>query len=202
MRKFQELRGIAAPFYLSNVNTDVIIPKKHMTGVTRIGLGKFLFEEARYLDDQGTCNPDCYLNHDGYQSASILIAGDNFGCGSSREHAVWALDDFGFRCIIAPSFSDIFFNNCIKNGLLPVVLDSNTVRHFATIAEQAPLFFSVSLKDLTVTDPHGTCYTFNILTSYRECLLEGYDEISVTMKYKDIINTFVEENKSSRPWLF
>ncbi len=201
MDKFTTLTGIAAPLPLINVDTDMIIPKQFLKTIKRTGLGVNLFDEMRYQDD-GSENPDFVLNTPAYRSAEILVAGDNFGCGSSREHAPWAIKDFGIRCVIAPSFADIFFNNCFKNGILPIALPQDQVDLLMKDAEKgANARMSVDLEAQTITTSEGTVLSFDIDPFRKRCLLEGLDEIGLTLEKVTAIDAFETGLAQSRPWV-
>ena len=201
MEKFTTVTGIAAPLPLINVDTDMIIPKQFLKTIKRSGLGKHLFEEMRY-DDNGEENPGFVLNRPPYRDAEILIAGENFGCGSSREHAPWAIKDFGIRCIIAPSYADIFYNNCFKNGILPVTLPQEAVDALMRDAEKgANARIVVDLEAQTVTSPEGTVYAFEIDSFKKHCLLEGLDDIGLTLAKSAAIDSFEARAAAERPWL-
>lgn len=211
MDKFTTLTGIVAPMDRSNVDTDAIIPKQFLKSIKRSGFGPNLFDEWRYLDhgepgmdnSQRPLNPDFVLNEDRYQGASILIARENFGCGSSREHAPWALLDYGFRVIIAPSFADIFFNNCFKNGILPIVLDAQQVDDlFKAVAANEGYQLTVDLEVQTVTTPDGETIHFEVDAFRKHCLLNGLDDIGLTLQHKDDIRAYEERRKQEAPWLF
>ena len=199
MEKFTILKGIVAPLPMINVDTDMIIPKQFLKTIKRSGLGKNLFHELRY-DLQGNIRNDFILNWDPYKSACILVAGENFGCGSSREHAPWSLLDFGFRCIIAPSFADIFFNNCFKNGILPIRFDQTTVDQITKIAENKEEL-TINLQDQQVTLEDNSSISFDIDPFRKKCLLEGLDDISLTLQKKTKINSYEERLQQSHPWL-
>ena len=201
MDKFTTLTGVAAPLPLVNVDTDMIIPKQYLKTIQRTGLGKGLFDEMRYLDD-GSENPDFVLNRPAYRNAEILVSGENFGCGSSREHAPWALLDFGIRCVIAPSFADIFYNNCFKNGILPVVLPQEDVDRLMDDAERgANAVVTVDLESQTITGPDGGTVAFEIDPHRRRCLLEGLDDIGLTLEKAARIDAFETGAAQSRPWV-
>ncbi|WP_371038140.1 MULTISPECIES: 3-isopropylmalate dehydratase small subunit [unclassified Rhodosalinus] len=201
MEKFTPLTGIAAPLPLINVDTDMIIPKQFLKTIKRSGLGKHLFDEMRY-DENGEENPDFVLNRAPYRDAEILIAGENFGCGSSREHAPWAIKDFGIRCIIAPSYADIFYNNCFKNGILPVALPQEAVDALMRDAEKgANARIAVDLEAQTVTSPDGTVYPFEIDAHMKHCLLEGLDDIGLTLSKSAAIDSFESRASAARPWV-
>lgn len=201
MDKFTLLEGTAAPLPMINVDTDMIIPKQFLKTIKRTGLGVNLFDEMRY-DDNGDEIADFVLNKPQYRNAKILIAGDNFGCGSSREHAPWAIKDFGISCIIAPSFADIFFNNCFKNGILPITLPQADVDKLMDDAERgANAVLTVDLETETIKGPDGGEIKFEIDPFRKHCLLEGLDDIGLTMKRKESILSFEEATKASRPWV-
>ena len=199
MEKFELLKGIAAPLEMINVDTDMIIPKQFLKTIKRSGLGKNLFHELRY-DIQGNIKNDFVLNWDPYKQASILVAGDNFGCGSSREHAPWSLLDFGFKCIIAPSFADIFYNNCFKNGILPIRLDQKTVDVLMDQANQKKQL-TVNLKDQLIILEDGNTIEFQIDPFRKKCLLEGLDDIGLTLQKKEKIDQYEASLKNTHPWI-
>lgn len=199
MDKFVSIKGIAAPLNMINVDTDMIIPKQFLKTIKRSGLGKNLFHELRY-DLQGNVKNDFVLNWDPYKSASILITGENFGCGSSREHAPWSLLDFGFRCIISTSFADIFYNNCFKNGILPIRLEKNDVDDLMVEAENKKLL-SINLEDQTITNESNKSISFNIEPFRKKCLLEGLDDIALTLKKDEKIKSFETSLQQSLPWI-
>ena len=199
MEKFELLKGIAAPLEMINVDTDMIIPKQFLKTIKRSGLGKNLFHELRY-DIQGNIKNDFVLNWDPYKQASILVAGDNFGCGSSREHAPWSLLDFGFKCIIAPSFADIFYNNCFKNGILPIRLDQKTVDVLMDQANQKKQF-TINLKDQLIILEDGNTIEFQIDPFRKKCLLEGLDDIGLTLQKKEKIDQYEASLKNTHPWI-
>ena len=199
MEKFELLKGIAAPLEMINVDTDMIIPKQFLKTIKRSGLGKNLFHELRY-DIQGNIKNDFVLNWDPYKQASILVAGDNFGCGSSREHAPWSLLDFGFRCIIAPSFADIFYNNCFKNGILPIRLDQKTVDVLMEQANQKKQL-TINLKDQLIVLEDGNTIEFQIDPFRKKCLLEGLDDIGLTLQKKEKIDQYEASLKNTHPWI-
>ncbi|GBF26752.1 3-isopropylmalate dehydratase small subunit 1 [bacterium MnTg02] len=200
MDKFTELAGVAAPLPMINVDTDMLIPKQHLKTIKRTGLGKHLFEEMRF-DDNGDENPDFILNKTAYRDAKIIVAGKNFGCGSSREHAPWALLDFGIRCVIAPSFADIFYNNCLKNGILPIALPQEDVDKLMDDAERgANAVISIDLAAQEIRGPDGGVIHFDIDPFHKKCLLEGLDDIGLTFEKKDAIASFEERMQSARPW--
>ena len=199
MEKFELLKGIAAPLEMINVDTDMIIPKQFLKTIKRSGLGKNLFHELRY-DIQGNIKNDFVLNWDPYKQASILVTGDNFGCGSSREHAPWSLLDFGFKCIIAPSFADIFYNNCFKNGILPIRLDQKTVDVLMDQANKKNLL-TINLEDqLIILDDKNTI-EFQIDPFRKKCLLEGLDDIGLTFQKKEKIDQYEASLKNTHPWI-
>jgi 3-isopropylmalate/(R)-2-methylmalate dehydratase small subunit len=201
MERFEKLTGIAAPLDLINVDTDMIIPKQFLKTIKRSGLGVNLFDEMRYLDD-GSENPDFVLNKPAYREARIIVAGDNFGCGSSREHAPWALLDFGIRAVIAPSFADIFYNNCFKNGILPVVLPQEQVDALMKDAENGSnARLTIDLEDQVVVAPDGTRYGFDVDAFKKHCLLNGLDDIGLTMEKAASIDEYEGGMRQSRPWV-
>ena len=211
MEKFTVLQGLVAPLDRPNVDTDAIIPKQFLKSIKRSGFGPNLFDEWRYLDhgepgmDPATRvpNPDFVLNQPRYQGASILLARENFGCGSSREHAPWALMDFGIRAIIAPSYADIFFNNSFKNGLLPVILPAAVVdRLFADTLATPGYRLTVDLPNQTVVTPAGERFGFSVDDFRRHCLIEGLDEIGLTLQHADAIRAFEQRRRAEQPWLF
>ena len=204
MRAFTTHAGIVAPLDRINVDTDAIIPKQFLREIERTGFGKHLFHDWRYVDPEGIKeNPEFVLNKSRYRNATVLLARDNFGCGSSREHAPWALLDYGFRVIIAPSFADIFYNNCIKNGILPVVLKSEEVDElFADVENTLEAEIAVNLKDQVVTGPTEKIYLFEINSFAKECLLNGLDSIGWTEKFRDKIASYEEKMKTLKPWTF
>ena len=202
MEKFTTLSGIAAPLMRANIDTDAIIPMKWLVTATRTGLGRGLFGAWRYLPD-GSENPQFVLNQPPYRKACMIIAGANFGCGSSREHAPWALTDFGIRCIIAPSFASIFHENCVKNGILPVVLAQEQVDALAVSAQGGDAgIFQVDLRECVVIDPCGARYAFDIAPAHRKALLEGQDEIDLTLSHAAAIDQFQQADRSRRPWIY
>lgn len=211
MKQFTQLEGLVAPLDRANVDTDMIIPKQFLKSIKRTGFGKNLFDELRYLDEgkpDQSCegrpiNKDFVLNQERYQGASVLLARQNFGCGSSREHAPWALDDFGFRCVIAPSFADIFYNNCFKNGLLPIVLSEEQVDSLFNEVESAPGYqLQVDLAAQCVTTPSGQKFTFDVDDFRKHCLLNGLDDIGVTLEDEQAIRDYEAKRRQSAPWLF
>lgn len=201
MDKFTKLTGVAAPLPIVNVDTDMIIPKDYLKTIKRTGLAKGLFAEMRFNED-GSENPDFVLNKPAYRKAQILVAGDNFGCGSSREHAPWALLDFGIRCVISTSFADIFYNNCFNNGLLPVVLPEAQVRALMGEAKGGNHVFSVDLEAQTVTAPSGQTFGFEIDPGRKEKLLKGLDAIGETLQHVGDIDLFEQRQALSQPWAY
>ena len=202
MDKFTTLDGVAAPLKIINVDTDMIIPKQYLKTIKRTGLGKGLFSEQRYKDD-GSENPDFILNKPAYRQSKVLVAGDNFGCGSSREHAPWALLDFGIRCVISTSFADIFYNNCFKNGILPIKVskeDLDKLMDDASRGSNATL--SIDLEKQEIRGPDGGCVKFDIDAFRKHCLLNGLDDVGLTMQKKTHIDTFEAKQKQSQPWLY
>ena len=200
MQKFTTLSGVAAPMPIVNVDTDMIIPKQFLKTIKRTGLGKFLFNDMRFEAD-GAEKADFVLNKPAYRNAEILIAGNNFGCGSSREHAPWALADFGIRCVIASSFADIFYNNCFKNGILPVILPQEQVDTLMQLAEQGKKL-TVDLEHQTVSAyPENTGFSFNVDTFRKHCMLNGLDDIGLTEQRKTDISTYEDKQKAERAWL-
>ncbi|MCK0164051.1 3-isopropylmalate dehydratase small subunit [Marinobacter sp. S6332] len=211
MRAFTQHQGIVAPMDRSNVDTDMIIPKQFLKSIKRTGFGPNLFDELRYLDEgkpdqdssQRPLNPDFVLNQPRYKGASVLLARSNFGCGSSREHAPWALDDYGFRVVIAPSFADIFYNNCFKNGLLPIVLDEKIVDQLFQEAESSEGYkLTVDLEAKTVVTPSGESFGFDVDDFRRHCLLHGLDDIGVTLEDAELIKSYEDQRRQTAPWLF
>ncbi len=210
MQAFNVLKGLVAPLDRANVDTDAIIPKQFLKSIKRTGYGPYLFDEWRYMD-QGEPGMDCtnrprnegfLLNQARFQGASILLARENFGCGSSREHAPWALLDYGFRCIIAPGFADIFYNNCFKNGILPVILADETVDRLFAECEVEGYRLKVDLDAQSVTTPSGEQIAFNIDGFRKHCLLGGLDDIALTLQETDQIRAYEKERRISAPWLF
>jgi 3-isopropylmalate/(R)-2-methylmalate dehydratase small subunit len=210
MQAFTRHSGIVAPLDRPNVDTDAIIPKQYLKSIKRSGFGPNAFDDWRYLDEGGPdidnasrrLNPDFILNQPPYDQATILLARENFGCGSSREHAVWALTDFGFRAVIAPSFADIFFNNSFKNGLLPIVLDATIVDDlFDRVAQRKGIEFSVDLEAQTVS-VDDDAYAFEIDGFRKYCMLHGLDDIGLTLQHADLIRAYEQERKQKAPWLF
>jgi len=211
MRAFTQHQGLVAPMDRSNVDTDMIIPKQFLKSIKRTGFGPNLFDALRYLDEgqpdqdssQRPLNPDFVLNQPRYKNASVLLARSNFGCGSSREHAPWALDDYGFRVIIAPSFADIFYNNCFKNGLLPIVLEANIVDRLFQEAEVSEGYeLTVDLDAKTVITPSGESFEFDVDDFRRHCLLNGLDDIGVTLEDAEQIKIYEDQRRQTAPWLF
>ena len=199
MEKFITLKGIAAPLPMINVDTDMIIPKQFLKTIKRSGLGKNLFHELRF-DIQGNIKNDFVLNWDPYKKATILIAGENFGCGSSREHAPWSLLDFGFKCIVAPSFADIFYNNCFKNGILPIRLDQEKVNILMTEAKNKNQL-TINLDEQKIILADENVIDFDVDPFRKKCLIEGLDDIGLTLQKKDKISKYEESIKSSQPWI-
>jgi len=210
MQKFTSHQGLVAPIDRENVDTDAIIPKQFLKSIRKTGFGPNLFDEWRYLDhgepgqdpSQRKPNPDFVLNQPRYQGASILLARKNFGCGSSREHAPWAIDQYGFRAIIAPSFADIFFNNCFKNGLLPIVLPESQIDLLFNEVHAFPGYeLTVNLETQLITRPGGEEIAFEVQAFRKYCLLNGLDDIGLTLRHKDKIKAFEQERLLSKPWL-
>ena len=211
MKAFTQITALVAPLDRANVDTDAIIPKQFLKSIKRSGFGPNAFDEWRYLDhgepgmdnSKRPINPDFSLNQPRYQGAQILLTRKNFGCGSSREHAPWALDDYGFRAVIAPSFADIFFNNCYKNGLLPIVLSEEQVDQlFKEVESNEGYQLSIDLAKQTLTTPSCQAFTFDITEHRKHCLLNGLDEIGLTLQHADEIKAFEEKRKAAQPWLF
>ncbi len=200
MQKFDTLTGPAAPLNMVNVDTDAIIPKQFLKTIERTGLGKFLFNDLRFTPE-GAEKPEFVLNKPAYRHSQILVAGENFGCGSSREHAPWSLLDFGIRCVIAPSYADIFYNNCFKNGILPVVLPKEQVEELMKDAE-AGLELTIDLQKQTVTGGNRKEYKFDIDPFRKKCLLNGLDDIGLTLEKETTISTFEDAQKTKQPWLY
>jgi 3-isopropylmalate/(R)-2-methylmalate dehydratase small subunit len=201
MEKFTKLTSAAAPMDMINIDTDMIIPKQFLKTIKRAGLGKHAFHEYRY-DDDGNEVEDFVLNKPAYRNAEILVAGDNFGCGSSREHAPWALQDFGIKCVISTSFADIFYNNSFKNGMLLIKVTPEELEKLMEDAERgANATLTVDLESQTITGPDGGEITFDIDPFKKKCLLEGLDDIGLTMKNNDKIEKFEDERTASQPWL-
>ena len=211
MQKFERLEGLVAPMDRANVDTDLIIPKQFLKSIKRTGFGPNLFDELRYLDEgyigqdisKRPLNPDFVLNQPRYAGASVLLARRNFGCGSSREHAPWALTDFGFRVVIAPSFADIFYNNSFKNGLLLITLDEDTVDRLFKEAEAVEGYrLDIDLEAQAVITPSGESIPFEVDSFRKHCLMEGLDDIGLTLKDQDAIDSFEKRHRTERPWLF
>ena len=211
MKKFETIDAIVAPLDRSNVDTDAIIPKQFLKSIKRSGFGPNLFDEWRYLDhgepgmdnSKRPLNPDFVLNQPRYKNAQILLARENFGCGSSREHAPWALEDYGFRVIIAPSYADIFFNNCFKNGILPIVLDAAVVDSlFNEVADSEGYTLKVDLESQTITRPSGETISFEVEEFRKYCLLNGLDDIGLTLQHVDDIKAYEQRRAEEAPWLF
>ncbi|MFL0808862.1 MAG: 3-isopropylmalate dehydratase small subunit [Agarilytica sp.] len=211
MKSFTQHKGLAAPMDRANVDTDLIIPKQFLKSIKRTGFGPNLFDDIRYLDkgepgmdnSQRQLNPEFPLNHERYKGASVLLARENFGCGSSREHAPWALDEYGFRAVIAPSYADIFFNNCFKNGLLPIILDEAIVDElFTAMYAQEGYELDIDLEKQTVTTPEGKEISFEVGAFRKHCLLNGFDDVSLTLQQADNIKSYEEKLKTRSPWLF
>jgi 3-isopropylmalate/(R)-2-methylmalate dehydratase small subunit len=201
MQPFTTLTGVAAPLPMMNVDTDMIIPKQFLKTIKRTGLGVHLFTEMRY-DEDGRENPDFVLNQPAYREAEILVAGANFGCGSSREHAPWALMDFGIRCVIAPSFADIFYNNCFKNGILPIALPQEDVDKLMDDASRGSnARLTVDLEAQTIHGPDGGTIRFDIDPHLKHCLLNGLDDIALTLGREDAIAAYEARQKAATPWL-
>ena len=201
MEKFNSLTGVAAPLPLINTDTDMIIPKQFLKTIKRTGLGVNLFSEMRYKDD-GSEKPDFILNQKAYRDTQVLVAGENFGCGSSREHAPWAINDFGIKCIIAPSFADIFYNNCFKNGILPIVLPPEEVDVLMKDAEKGSnARISIDLETQTVTSSEGVAFNFKVDPFRKHCLMNGLDDIDLTLEKQASIQNFEQLAAVSRPWV-
>ncbi len=201
MQKFDKLEGVAAPMDIINIDTDMIIPKQFLKTIKRSGLGKSLFFEMRYTND-GDENADFILNKPSYRSAQILVAGDNFGCGSSREHAPWALLDYGIRCVISTSFADIFYNNCFKNGILPIKVTPE--QRDALLADAADIEnpeLKIDLNLQKISRPNGATISFEIDPFRKECLLNGLDDIGLTLEKSEMIRSYEQKRSSSLPWL-
>lgn len=200
MQKFNTLTGVAAPMETINIDTDMIIPKQYLKTIKRTGLGVGLFSEMRYLDD-GSDNPEFVLNKPAYKGAQILVAGDNFGCGSSREHAPWALLDFGIRCVISTSFADIFYNNCFKNGILPVVVTPENLEKLLDDARRGSnATLTVDLEAQTIKGPDGGTIHFEIDEFRKHCLLNGLDDIGLTLEKAASIKVYEDKLAQARPW--
>ena len=201
MEKFEKISGIAAPMPLINIDTDMIIPKQFLKTIKRSGLGVNLFDEMRY-DDNGDEIPDFVLNKPAYRSSEIIVAGDNFGCGSSREHAPWAIKDFGIRCVIAPAFADIFYNNCFKNGILPIALPQDQVDVLMKDAEKgANARMEVDLVSQQISTSDGAVFSFEVDEFKKRCLLEGLDDIGQTFQKVAVIDNFEAKAAEARPWV-
>ena len=211
MRAFTQLDGMVAPLDRANVDTDAIIPKQFLKSIKRSGFGPNLFDEWRYLDHgepgmdnaKRPVNPEFVLNKPRYAGAQILLTRDNFGCGSSREHAPWALEDYGFRAIVGTSFADIFFNNCFKNGLLPICLPAAVIdRLFVDCEQNEGYRLTIDLAAQTVSEPDGTSHAFDVDAFRKECLLNGWDEIGLTLQHADEIRAFEDKRKAAHPYYF
>lgn len=211
MRKFEKLTGLVVPLDRANVDTDAIIPKQYLKSIKRSGFGPNLFDDWRYLDpgepgmdhSKRRPNPDFVLNQPRYRGAQVLLARDNFGCGSSREHAPWALEDYGIRAIIAPSFADIFFNNSFKNGLLPIVLDRDTVDKLFKECDTTPGYkLTIDLAAQSVSTPSGARFRFEVDAFRKHCLVNGLDDIGLTLQHVDEIRAYEQRRRSEAPWLF
>jgi 3-isopropylmalate/(R)-2-methylmalate dehydratase small subunit len=211
MKAFRVITGLVAPMDRANVDTDMIIPKQFLKSIKRTGFGPNLFDELRYTDkgepgrdnSKRPLNPEFPLNFPRYKGANILLARKNFGCGSSREHAPWALDDYGFRCVIAPSFADIFYNNCFKNGLLPIVLTAAQVDQlFREMYADEGYQLTVNLEKQQVVTPNGETFAFEVDAFRKHCLLNGLDDIGLTLQHADKIKTFEGKHHQKFPWLF
>tara|TARA_B100000927_G_scaffold109662_1_gene88521 strand:- start:254 stop:859 length:606 start_codon:yes stop_codon:yes gene_type:complete len=201
MEKFTKLRGVAAPFNMINIDTDKILPKQFLKTIKRSGLGKHLFTELRYTDD-GSENPDFVLNKPSYRDSNIIVAGDNFGCGSSREHAPWALLDYGIKCIISTSFADIFYNNCFKNGILPIVVTKRQLHQLMEDAENgANSVLDIDLESQEITRPDGEKVYFEIDEFRKHCLINGLDDIGLTMEKEKNIDNFEKRRAAEQPWV-
>lgn len=211
MKAFTTLNGLVAPLDRPNVDTDAIIPKQYLKSIKRSGFGPHAFDDWRYLDagdldtpvESRRPNPDFVMNKPRFMGAEVLLARKNFGCGSSREHAVWALEDAGFRCVIAPSYADIFFNNCFKNGVLPIILSETEVEQiFNEVAATEGYRLKIDLPAQTVTTASGQSFTFEIDEFRKNCLLEGLDDIGLTLKKAEQIRAFEKQHQQKQPWLF
>lgn len=211
MRQFQTLTGLVAPMDRANVDTDLIIPKQFLKSIARVGFGVNAFDELRYLDkgelgednSKRPLNPDFPLNLDRYQGAEILLTRENFGCGSSREHAPWALDEYGFRCIIAPSFADIFFNNCFKNGILPIVQPAQVVEDlFVKMYQMEGYRLTINLDEQVIIEADGNRLAFEVDAFRKHCLVNGLDDIGLTLQDAAFIHAYELRRKSEAPWLF
>ena len=200
MEKFNKLRGVAAPLNMINIDTDKLIPKQFLKTIKRTGLGKHLFNEMRFNED-GSEKPDFVLNKAAYRSSNIIVAGDNFGCGSSREHAPWALLDFGIKCVISTSFADIFYNNCFKNGILPIVVNKQQLDQLMGDAENgANAVLDIDLEAQEITRPNGESVTFEIDEFRKHCLINGLDDIGLTMEKEKNIDSFEKKRATEQPW--
>jgi 3-isopropylmalate/(R)-2-methylmalate dehydratase small subunit len=211
MKPFTTVTGLVAPMNRSNVDTDMIIPKQFLKSIKRSGFGPNLFDQLRYLDEgqpgmdssQRPLNPEFVLNKSRYAGAEVLLTRKNFGCGSSREHAPWALDDYGFRAIIAPSFADIFYNNCFKNGLLPIVLSEDTVEAlFQAVADSEGYRLTIDLENQQVITPEGKNYDFEVNSFRKHCLINGLDDIGLTLQDADAIRRYETRREQQTPWVF
>jgi len=211
MQPFKQLNGLVAPLDRANVDTDAIIPKQFLKSIKRSGFGPNAFDEWRYLDHgepgmdntKRKINPDFVLNQTRYQGASILLTRENFGCGSSREHAPWALEDYGFKVVIAPSYADIFYNNCFKNGMLPIVLQTAVIDTlFSQVDAIQGYKLNVDLVAQTVNTPSGDIYSFEVDAFHKHCLINGLDDIGLTMQQQDKIKLFEQKHQLAQPWLF
>lgn len=202
MDKFTRLSAVAAPLPMANIDTDMIIPQKHLKTIKRTGLGIYAFSNIRYHDD-GSERADFILNQPAYRKAEILVTGENFGCGSSREHAPWALKDFGIKCVIAPSFADIFYGNCFKNGILPITLPQDVIDLLLDDAGRgANAIITVDLEKMEISGPDGGTVSFEIDPYRRHCLLNGLDDIGLTLQKKQVIAAYEAKTRISQPWLF
>jgi len=200
MEKFNKLRGVAAPFNMINIDTDKLIPKQFLKTIKRTGLGKHLFNEMRFNED-GSEKPDFVLNKAAYRDSNIIVAGDNFGCGSSREHAPWALLDFGIKCVISTSFADIFYNNCFKNGILPIVVTKQQLDQLMDDAENgANAVLDIDLEAQEITRPNGESIIFEIDEFRKHCLINGLDDIGLTMEKEKNIDSFEKKRATEQPW--
>ena len=201
MEKFTKLRGVAAPFNMINIDTDKILPKQFLKTIKRSGLGKHLFTELRYMDD-GSENPEFVLNKPSYRDSNIIVAGDNFGCGSSREHAPWALLDYGIKCVISTSFADIFYNNCFKNGILPIVVNKRQLSQLMEDADKgANSVLDIDLESQEITRPDGEKVYFEIDEFRKHCLVNGLDDIGLTMEKEKNIDNFEKRRAAEQPWV-
>jgi len=201
MDKFENHQGVAAPLNMINIDTDKLIPKQFLKTIKRTGLGKYLFNEMRFNPD-GTENPDFILNKPAYRNASILVAGDNFGCGSSREHAPWALLDYGIKCVISTSFADIFFNNCFKNGILPIIVSKDQLDQLMDDAEKGSnSVLDIDLENQQIGRPNGEKINFEIDEFRKHCLVNGLDDIGLTMQKKSSIDKFENARATEKPWI-